>query len=180
MNEQAQLEIALIENVQRQDLSPLEAAQAYARLNKEFNTTFEAIAERIGKSSSTINNIVRLLNLPPEAQVALARRHISEGHARAILALDSDPQNQLVLLEHIIKEGWSVRKAEQFVKGVKQGGDNAKDKAVKQTATETPETKQLAKKLQTTVRVYNMAKGGRLIIDYKDEADLKRITTRLS
>ncbi len=177
LNEQAKLEIALIENIQREDLSPLEAAETFARLNKEFNTTFTAIAKRLGKSESTVNNIVRLLGLPQAARDELEAGKISEGHARAILAIPEETR-QLELLELIVKYKWSVRQAEQFVKGIKAGATSAK-KASEQTKSETTETKALAKKLKASVRIHNMAKGGRLIIDYKDDKDLKRISKKL-
>lgn len=178
LDEQAKLEVALIENIQRQDLNPLEMAQTYARLNQEFQTTFEQIAQRLGKSHSTINNVVRLLGLPDAAKKSLAQQKISEGHARAILALKSEDQ-QLELLGLIIKNGWSVRKAEQYVKARKAGADTPQQ-AAKNTRSETPETKRLSKRLKTSVSVRPMANGGRLIIEYKDDNDLARITSAIS
>lgn len=178
LDEQAKLEVALIENIQRQDLNPLEMAQTYARLNKEFKTTFDAIAERLGKSQSTVHNIVRLLGLPEAAKKALQGKKISEGHARSILALPTEAQ-QLELLDLILKKKWSVRKTEQYVKGMKEGAQDAKN-ATKKTVEETKETKAIGKKLKAKVSVYNMAKGGRLIIEYKDDKHLKRITKSIN
>src|SRR5580700_5644062 len=116
-----QLELALIENVQRVDLSPLEQAASIEILHQQFSLSYEDISKRLGKASSTVHNIVRLLGLPPAARDALANRHISEGHARAILALKGDATRQSYLLKAIIDQEWSVRQAERFVTSVKSG-----------------------------------------------------------
>ena len=116
-----QLELALIENVQRVDLSPLEQAVSIERLHEQFSQSYELIATRLGKASSTINNTVRLLRLPADAQAALASGAISEGHARAILALKADAAHQAQLLALIIQHEWSVRQAERYVTSVKAG-----------------------------------------------------------
>src|SRR3989344_2599891 len=101
-----QLEIALIENVQRVDLSPLEQAVSIERLHQQFNMTYAQIADRLGKAVTTLNNIVRLLQLPPSGREALQTGLISEGHARAILALKDLPDKQTELLESIKAKGW--------------------------------------------------------------------------
>ena len=111
-----ELEIALVENVQRVDLSPLEQAVSIIRLRDQFSLTPTQIAHKLGKAETTISNIVRLLNLPKEAIVALQNNKISEGHARAILALKNDKSLQLELLKKIENEKLSVREAEAFVK----------------------------------------------------------------
>ena len=169
-----QLEVALIENVQRVDLNALEQALSIEKLHQQFNFTYAQIAKRLGKAGATVGNIVRLLNLPDEAKEALASNKITEGHARQILALNNDPENQKFLLESIIKNGWNVRQAERFVVSVKSGVNEGK-KAEKSTQTETKETKILAKRLGTDVAVKRMAKGGRLEIRFKDDQDLVRI-----
>jgi ParB family chromosome partitioning protein len=169
-----QLEIALIENVQRVDLSPLEQARSIERLHQQFNVTYETIAERLGKAPSTINNIVRLLQLPQEARLALADGTISEGHARAILALRENPEAQGSLLENIIAHGWSVRQAERYVTSVKAGVKE--QKAVhERVQTETPVTKRLAQRFATPVHIKRMAKGGRLEITFNNDQELERI-----
>jgi len=175
LTNQHRLEIALIENLQRQDLNPLETATAYLKLHEQFNLTYEEIGKRVGgKAISTISNVLRLLGLPKEAKQALIEGAISEGHARQILAIhESDVQ--LELLELIIKNEWSVRKAEQFVVGYKEGQKN-REKAVAKVQTETTETKALSKRLQAEVSIKNMAKGGRLVIRFKNQEDLERIT----
>ncbi len=173
-----QLEIALVENVQRVDLSPLEQAVSIQRLHDQFNMDYEAIAKRLGKASTTVINISRLLGLPKHAQKALTNRQITEGHARAILALkDETKQNEL--LELIIKNGWSVRQAEQYVTANKQGIKTSQ-KAQERTSTSTPGTEKLAKMLKTKVTLRRMAKGGKLEIEYKNDSDLKRLLKKLT
>jgi ParB family chromosome partitioning protein len=174
LTNQHRLEIALIENLQRQDLNPLETATAYYKLQQQFNLTLDEIGKRVGgKAVSTISNILRLLGLPREAKEALVEGKISEGHARQILAIH-EHDVQLELLDLIIKNDWSVRKAEQFVVGYKEG---KKDKvtAVAKVKTETVETQALSQRLGTDVSVKNMAKGGRLVIQFKNQDDLERI-----
>jgi len=175
LTNQHRLEIALIENLQREDLNPLETATAYYKLQQQFNLTLEEIGKRVGgKAVSTISNILRLLGLPQEAKEALVAGTISEGHARQILAI-KEPDVQLELLNHIIQGEWSVRKAEQFVVGYKEGAKN-KVSAVAKVQTETTETKALSKRLDADVSVKNMAKGGRLVIRFKNQEDFDRIT----
>lgn len=169
-----QLEIALIENVQRVDLSPLEQAKSIERLHQQFNVTYEAVAKRLGKAPSTINNIVRLLQLPADAYEALAAGKISEGHARTILALKQLPDKQTELLQAIIKGDWSVRQAERFVSSVKSGIHESRSVHAR-VKTETTETKRLGKKIDAPVHIKRMAKGGRLEITFKNDDELARI-----
>lgn len=169
-----QLEVALIENVQRVDLGALEQAESIQRLHEQFSLSFEEIAKRLGKATSTVNNHVRLLQLPKAAQAALNQGDISEGHARAILALKNDKPNQATLLEHIIKEGWSVRQAERYVTSIKQGAKETQQ-AKARVQTETPATKALSKRLSTPVSIRRTAKGGKLEIAFKSDDELERI-----
>lgn len=171
------LEIAIVENVQRVDLSPLEQAVSIERLHQQFNMTYDSIADRLGKAASTINNIVRLLQLPEPARNALHEKHISEGHARAILALKNDAEKQQELLALIVKNGWSVRQAERFVTSVKEGFNNNATKQRMQT--ETPETKSLTKRFGTPVQIRRSAKGGKLEIAFKTDDQLQHIMTML-
>jgi len=174
------LEIALVENVQRVDLSPLEQALSIERLHQQFSMTYEAIAKRLGKASSTVNNIVRLLQLPKEAQKALTEGRIFEGHARAILSLKDNPDKQQELLNNILRYGWSVRQAEQFVVSFREGYKESKA-ARERMQTETPETKQLSKKLGgMPVHIRRMAKGGKLEIRFKSDEELGRILRSLN
>ena len=169
-----QLELALIENVQRVDLSPLEQAVSIERLHEQFSMSYDDIAKRLGKAHSTVNNTVRLLRLPDDARDALVHARISEGHARAILALKGDSERQSYLLKTIIEQGWSVRQAERFVTSVKAGTKDVR-KTHEHVNTETPATKSLSKKLGTPVNIRRTAKGGKLEITFKTDAELDRI-----
>ncbi len=174
-----QLEIALVENVQRVDLNPLEQAASIQRLHDQFTMGYEDIAKRLGKALPTISNMVRLLQLSPSAQEALKEGRISEGHARAILALKAHPEKQEELLLLIQKNHWSVRQAEQFVVAHKTGARTTQA-AHKRLATTTPATEKLSAQFKAPVSLRRTAKGGRLEIGFKTEADLKRILNRLS
>jgi ParB family chromosome partitioning protein len=168
-----QLEIALIENVQRVDLSPLEQASSIQRLHEQFNLSYDTIAQRLGKATTTVANIVRLLGLPKAAREALKEKQITEGHARAILALKSE-KLQAELLDQIIKNGWSVRQAERFVTAHKQGVKD-QTKVKERVETSTPETERLSKSLKAPVAIRRTAKGGKLEISFKNDQELKRL-----
>lgn len=174
-----QLEIALIENVQRVDLSPLEQAVSIEYLHEQFNLSYQDIARKLGKAATTVNNIVRLLGLPSDAREALRAGRITEGHARSILALKSDPELQARLLVLIINESWSVRQSEQFVTAHKEGL-KSRQAVTQRTVRETPETKKLAKKIGSKVTIRRTAKGGRLEIHFKDDQDLQNICKKLA
>jgi ParB family transcriptional regulator, chromosome partitioning protein len=172
-----QLELALIENVQRVDLSPLEQAFSIQQLHDQFSLSYDEIAKRLGKAPSTVNNHVRLLQLPDAARDALAHGKISEGHARAILALKGNAAAQAELLAAILEHGWNVRQAERFVNSVKQGVQEAK-KPHERVGTETPATQALSKKLASPVHIRRTAKGGKLEIGFKSDDDLQRLLDR--
>lgn len=173
-----ELEIALIENVQRVDLSPLEQAISIERLHQQFNLTYRQIAERLAKAETTVSNLVRLLQLPESARQALANNKISEGHARAILALKASPEAQEQLLKNIIDKSWSVRQAEQFATTHKQGLKE-KEAVSERMATETPETKRISKSLKVPVSIRRTAKGGRLEIHFASDDQLNTLLKRL-
>jgi ParB family transcriptional regulator, chromosome partitioning protein len=174
LRELEQLEVALIENVQRVDLSALDQAASIEYLHEQFGTSYSEISKRLGKANSTIVNIVRLLQLPDNAKEALRAGKISEGHARAILALKDFDGKQEVLLEHILKSGWTVRQAEQFVVSVKQGFQET-TKTKERMRTETPETKMLSKRLQAPVVIRRTAKGGKLEVTFTSDDQLSAI-----
>ncbi|MFO0887348.1 MAG: ParB/RepB/Spo0J family partition protein [Candidatus Saccharimonadales bacterium] len=174
-----ELEVAIIENVQRVDLSPLEQAQSIERLHDQFNLSYAEIAKKLGKAVPTIHNTVRLLQLPKPAMQALKNGQISEGHARAILALKEDSQKQADLLESVLKFGWSVRQAEQFVTASRQEEKKSTKKVKEHMATTNIQTEALAKRLNTSINIRRTAKGGKLEVYFKDDDDLKRITTEL-
>jgi ParB family chromosome partitioning protein len=178
LKELEQLEIALVENVQRVDLAPLEQAVSIERLHQQFALSYEAIAKRLGKAPSTVTNIVRLLQLSPEARDALNEKRITEGHARAILALKDYPAKQQLLLDGIQKQGWSVRQAERYVTSVKAGIKN--EKVVKQRVeTETPATKLLSSRFRAPVHIRRTAHGGKLEITFGSDQELERIMNLL-
>lgn len=180
LSEQHKLELALIENLQRRDLNPLETATAYLKLHTQFNLTYEEIGHRVGgKAVSTISNILRLLQLPEDAKQALVDGWISEGHARQILALD-DEQAQAELLQFIVREGWSVRKAEQYVVGYKRGEKPSakQESGIKHTRQETTFTKRLSERLSLPVVQKTTAKGGQIIISYKSEEELEELQNK--
>lgn len=176
---QHKLELALIENLQREDLNPMETATAYQKLKVQFNMTIEEIGKRVGgKSIAAISNYMRLLQLPDFAKKAVADGLISEGHARQILALSADEKAQHELLELILKEGWSVRKAEQYVVGYKKGNAPSEKRtaAVKSTRSETVFTKRLSKKISLPVVQKTMGgERGQIIISYKSEEELRAL-----
>jgi ParB family chromosome partitioning protein len=141
--------------------------------------TYESIAKRLGKASSTVNNIVRLLQLPKAAQQALRDGLIYEGHARAILSLKDMPDKQAELLSSIIRHGWPVRQAEQFVTSLKEGFKEPKA-TQERMQTETPATKLLSQRLGgTPVHIRRMARGGKLEIGFKTDDELVQILESL-
>lgn len=172
-----QIELALIENIQRVDLSPLEQALSVYRLQQQFNLTLEIIAEKLGKAPSTLSNLTRLLQLPPEAHEALRKGKISEGHARAVLALRRMPAKQRELLSCILNNGWTVRQAEQFVVASKKGATVAKARS--RTTSENDITRSISKQLDLPVKVKHTARGSQLIITFKTDDELARIVQML-
>jgi len=174
-----QLEIALIENVQRVDLSPLEQAISIEKLHQQFNMSYVEIADRLGKAATTINNIVRLLQLPTKAREALKLGQITEGHARAILALKGSAAHQTELLKLTIANNWSVRQAEQFVTSHKHGVKGSSN-IKKRIAKTTPETQQLSKQLDTKVTLRRTAHGGRLELHFATDDELKKLIEKIN
>lgn len=174
-----ELEVAIIENVQRVDLSPLEQALSIEHLHDQFSLSYSDIAKKLGKAVPTIHNTVRLLQLPEAATEALAKNQITEGHARAILALKDDTKRQAELLESILQFGWSVRQAEQFVTASREIAIKSQKSVKKHMATANDQTDKLAKHLHTTITIRRTAKGGKLEVFFKDDADLDRITQAL-
>lgn len=178
LQELEKLEIAIVENVQRVDLSPLEQALSIEKLHQLFNLQYSAIANRLGKAETTITNIVRLLQLPDIAKKALNDNKITEGHARTLVSLKDDPIKQQQLLNSIIKLHWSVRQAEQFVVGVKKQNKPIND-MTKHMATENIETIELSKAISAPVSIRRTAHGGRLEIKFTSDDNLKEIINRI-
>jgi ParB family transcriptional regulator, chromosome partitioning protein len=170
--EQEKLELALIENLQREDLNPIETATSYRKLIDQFNLSYEEIAKRVGKAHTTVINSTRLLALPLEAKRAVVEGKITEGHARQILAVPAE--KQMELLDLIIKNGWTVRETETFVRDFKKAGGTVKTAAAH--AAETNDlTKSLTEFLGTKVTMQRSAKGGKLMIEFYSDEELDRI-----
>lgn len=163
------MEIALIENLQRKDLNPMEAAKAYQRLMKEFGLTQEELSQRVGKERSTIANTVRLLQLPPEVQNWVEDEQLSLGHAKVLLTI-ADQQEQLRLGTRIVKERLSVRDLERLINH-RPGSEHRLRRLTRPTAVE----EQLKRRLGTKVRLVTGKVGGRIVIEYYSSAELDRL-----
>lgn len=176
---QVSLEIAIIENVQRADISPMESAWAYRKLADEFGMSQEQIADRVGKSRAAIANTLRLLKLPLPIQEALQDGALTEGHARALLMSDS-PAKQMQLFERA-KQGMSVRDLERAARGDSSGPRLAgtKGRKPKSAATNDPNLEELSRALGeflgSPVRFESAEVGGRMVVDYYSDDDLQRI-----
>jgi ParB family chromosome partitioning protein len=174
-NDEQMLELALIENIHRENLNAIEVAISYQRLIDECSLTQEEVSEKVGKSRSAVANFLRLLKLPPEIQLAIRDGHISMGHARALININ-DKEEQLKLLQQIIMDEMTVRQTEEMA-------DKAKGKADKERKQTNfiPEhfkskIKTLSQTLNTKVKVKRDIKGhGSVVIDFKDEAEFDRI-----
>lgn len=184
LSAQHRLEVSIIENVQREDLNPMEVATAYAKLRQQFNLSDQEISDRVKRSVPVVSNYMRLLKLPDEAKQAVAEGKISEGHARQILAID-DPKVQKHMLDEMLKHKWTVRQAENFVTAYKKTvkeGQSSVTVAKRATRAETPFTRSLAKRLglkSKSVLQKKNAKGGQIIIKYKNDDEMAKITELL-
>jgi ParB family chromosome partitioning protein len=171
------LEMALIENIQREDLNPMEAAAAYQRLVDEFHLKQDDIAVQVGKDRATVANYLRLLKLPEEVRANVASASLSMGHARAIVSLNSE-SDQRRLARDVVSRGLSVRETEALVKkeiGAKPGGDKVGPiKSKKDVHTRAAE-EQLRIALGTPVEIKRKGKGGTIAIAFTNENELQRI-----
>jgi ParB family chromosome partitioning protein len=170
------LAVALIENIQREDLNPIEEAVAYRRLADEFQLTQEQIADAVGKDRSSIANYVRLLRLPQEVRASVASNTLSMGHARALLAL-MDEASQLRVARDVVARNLSVRETEALVKSAAVPVEKRPEKK-SDVHTRAAEDK-LRLALGTRVRINRHGKGGRIEIDFVDENELQRLYERL-
>ena len=171
------LEMALIENIQRENLNPIEEAQAYRKLGDDYHLTQEQIADAVGKDRSSIANYVRLLKLPQEVRANVASGALSMGHARAILGL-ADDMAQVRLSRDVVSKNLSVRETEALVKKATQPPP-AKKAAQKDVHTRAAEEK-LRFALGTRARIVRKGKGGRIEIDFTSEDELHRIYEQLT
>jgi ParB family transcriptional regulator, chromosome partitioning protein len=176
LQDQTKLEVALIENIQRRELNPIEEAQAYDRLIKAFNLTQEQVAKKVGKSRPAITNTLRLLNLPAEIQRAVVEGKISEGHARAILGL-TDMERQLQMYRTVLEQGLNVRQVEAKVREFT---------ARRQMDAAAPDPKlmalesELRAKLGTQVKIQRQGRGGKITIDFFSEEELNEIINKMA
>lgn len=177
-NDEQMIEMAIIENVQREDLNAIEIALGYKRLMEECNLTIEQVGEKIGKKRATVNNYIRLLKLPPEIQVAIRDNKISMGHARAIITIDN-PVVQLSVFKQIIDKDLSVRQVEKFVQEISQTSNKVKKLPSAPSPLELHlkdlEIK-LSKKFSNKVQIQHKEDGkGEIRIPYYSKEDLDRL-----
>ncbi len=184
VEDESVMEMALVENIQREDLNAIEIALAYEHLSETTGMTQEKIAERVGKSRAAVTNYMRLLKLPAQVQMALKNKEIDMGHARALLAIDS-PSVQIKLFKEIQKNGYSVRKVEEMVNMLKNGQDVQTAKKRIAAKAQMPEEftalrDRLAGFFKTDVRMTCSPKGkGKISISFANEEELERIMNAL-
>jgi ParB family chromosome partitioning protein len=178
------MEMALVENIQREDLNAIEVALAYQHLAETTGMTQEKISKRVGKSRAAVTNFMRLLKLPAQVQMALKNHEIDMGHARALLAIDS-PSTQIKLFKEIQKQQYSVRKVEEMVQAIKNGEDVKTVKGKVAAKSQLPEEfnvlkERLAQFFQTKVQMTCSSKGkGKISIPFNNEEELERIMNTL-
>ena len=180
-NDENVMEMALIENIQREDLNSVEIALAYQHLLDQYKLTQERLSERVGKNRATIANYLRLLKLPAEIQMGLQNKQIEMAHARALLSL-SDPKLQVKMYREIVENGYSVRRVEEMVKSLTQGeAVNVGGKKLTPKRTKLPEEYNLLKQqlsgfFNAKVQLTCSPKGkGKISIPFNNEEDLERI-----
>jgi len=180
--DEAAVAVALIENIQRENLNPIEEARSLHRLVEEFDLTHAEVAEAVGRSRVAVTNLLRLLELPRRVREMLEHRELDMGHARALLGLES-AEKQVEVAEHAVKQGWSVRETEAAVrrlasgpgvtKGPRSAGKAANDPNVRRLETE------LADTLGAAVSIDHGPKGGRVVIRYNDLEELEGILAHI-
>ncbi len=173
-DDEQSMAFALIENIQREELNPLEVALAYKRLLEEFSHTQAEVAEKVGKNRTTVTNMLRLLSLPDFIQAALASNQITTGHARALITVE-DISVQEKLLARIIKQDWSVRQVEDAVRDIH--APQRKKKPIKPSSDPFYDeiSTRLRRTFSTKVKIKPKKKGGEINIEYYSEEDLERI-----
>lgn len=184
ISDESVMEMALVENIQRQDLNAIEIALAYEHLLEKTGMTQERVAERVGKSRAAITNYLRLLKLPAQVQMALQKKEIDMGHCRAILALDS-PSLQIKLFKETQKYGYSVRKVEELAQKLKNGEDVESGRKTIATKNPLPEEfnvlkNRLSEFLDSKVQLsYNSKGKGKITIPFGNEKELERLLRAL-
>jgi ParB family chromosome partitioning protein len=180
-DDQQLLELALLENLQREDLNAMEIALSYKRMMEELNYTQEQVAERMGKERSTVANYIRLLKLPPDIQVAVRSNQLSMGHARALINVDT-VDKQLYLFSEIKNKGLSVRQTEELVRRLYKEGNTAVKNSVKPTLPEAFKRIEdnLASHFSTRVKLNHNKKGeGSISIEYYSLQELNKLLEQL-
>ncbi|HEX5589111.1 MAG TPA: ParB/RepB/Spo0J family partition protein [Candidatus Limnocylindrales bacterium] len=173
-----QLELALVENLQREDLDPLEAARAYQQLIDEFGFTQEQLAERLGRARTTVSNTLRLLQLHPSVQAAIAAGTITEGHGRAIGGLPTDLQERIVTT--VVDGDLSVRQTEELVRRIREPRPVSERAASRAGDPDLERVEEdLRRALGTKVRLARSRRGGRIVIEYYSDEELGRLYERL-
>ena len=179
-NEQEQLELALVENLQRSDLNALDEAQAYRHLIDEFGLTQERVAERVGRSRPTVANTLRILDTAESVQQTVAEGAISGGHARALAGLDSHTQQE-VILAAIVSRSLSVRQTESLVAASREGKSGVRSPRQRELDPDMQHMEaQMREALGTKVTIASGRKGGRITITWYDDEDLGRLVDRLA
>lgn len=179
-SDEKMLELALVENIQREDLNPIELAKAYEKLQTEYGLTQEEVAQKVGKDRATVANFIRLLKLPEAIQESLAKGEITMGHARALMGLSS-PTGQLQLWKKILAKGLNVRQVEEAVRTSTVSKPGVQKETVFQVPPFVQEIEDRMRKiLGTQVKVHYSTKGGRIEIHYYSDEDLDRILDLLS
>ncbi|MBS1825279.1 MAG: ParB/RepB/Spo0J family partition protein [Acidobacteria bacterium] len=169
------LEVSLIENIQREDLNPIEVAQAFDKLHREHLLSHEDIARRTGKDRSTVTNMLRLLKLPPDIQILLAEHRLSMGHAKALLGL-SDPDHQREMAEKTTAQGLSVRQLERMVQKATEPREESTEAEKKQDPNVRAAADELERVLGTRVRIVEKSEQrGKIEIEYYSQEDLHRV-----
>lgn len=181
--QQQKLELALIENLQRSDLNPVESAIAYKKLGSEFNLTLDQIGERVGKAKSTVSNAIRLLQLPRPVLEAIAGGQLFEAHGRALLAVD-DASLQNQLLSEVINKKLTVRQTEDLVRQYqsKEVDDNTKSRPGRRPKNIDhllPFGQEISRYLDAKVTIQPKSEGGRLMIDFSNDQELKEIAAKI-
>ena len=173
-----QLELALVENLQREDLDPMEAARAYRQLIDEFAFSQDDLAARVGRARSTVANTLRLLELHQEVQDAIADGRITEGHARALGGLPADGQARIVGM--VVDEGLSVRQTEELVRRIREPREPRGNSAPAPKDADVERVEEdLRRSLGTKVQLTRTRRGGRIVIDFYGDEELARIYQRL-
>jgi len=182
LDDRERLELALIENLQREDLDPIESAHGFRRLIDDFGLTHESIAERVGRARSTVANTLRLLDLAPVVQAAIADGSITEGHGRALGGLSTDHQEHV--LGAVIEQELSVRQTEELVRRLREPKASPNGEQPAEARAGDPDLERieedLRRSLGTKVSLARSRRGGRIVIEYYSDEELGRLYDRLT